>query len=227
MVIFPGGGYNILVPNEGVDYARRWNAEGYHAAVVHYRTQWFSAPEPLGKGPLLDAARAMQHLRERAEELGIKADQMAAIGSSAGGHLAATLAVHGHELADHDGLSSIDPTPNALLLCYMPIRGAFNLLGEDPQPEERAFFLIDRHVSASTPPTFIWHTMEDAVVPAEHALLFANALKKANRPFSLHVFTQGKHGLGLAEGVPGVELWPELATRWLSSLWRTEASGSY
>ncbi len=229
VVIFPGGGYNILAPHEGVDYALMWNAEGYHAAVVHYRTQWSLAPVPLGKGPLLDAARAMQHLREQASDLKIDSNRIAVIGSSAGGHLAATLAVHGDAVRDAS-LSATDPTPNALLLCYPVIatdsavhQGSIkNLVGDTPEPEQQAFFSAERHVSASTPPTFLWHTVDDAVVPVENAFLFAGALRRANRPFSLHLFPEGKHGLGLAEGVPGVELWPELATRWLSSLWRTE-----
>lgn len=227
IVIFPGGGYNILVPHEGVDYARRWNVEGYHAAVVHYRTQWFMDPQPLGKGPLMDAVRAMQFLREAAGDLQIDASRMAAIGSSAGGHVAAMLAVHGDSMRGEEGLSATEAVPNALLLCYpvivrTPERPPVILVGETPEPNEVLFFSAERHVSASTPPTFIWHTVDDWL-PVEHALAFAQALRRAERPFALHLFAEGGHGLGLATGEPGVELWPELAVQWLAGLWRPKA----
>ena len=70
-------------------------------------------------------------------------------------------------------------------------------------------------MTAETPPTFLFQTDEDKVVPAENAVMFYLALRKAGVPAELHVFRTGRHGLGLARGVPGTELWPKLCEEWL------------
>ncbi len=226
VAIFPGGGYSRLAPHEGEGYARFWNAEGFHAAVIHYRTQCEAGPQPLREGPLYDAMRAIRVLRANAASLGIDPDRVAISGSSAGGHLAASLAVHGAnaESPPEEDLAAVNPVPNAAILAYPVITagefvhgGSFwNLCGEGgSDPERRAYFCLENHVSASTPPTFLWHTVEDAAVPVENAMLFAQALRRAGRPFELHLFARGRHGVGLASDIPGTNAWPRLAVAWL------------
>ncbi len=227
LAVFPGGGYNMLAAHEGEGYARYWNTKGWHAAVVHYRTQHADTPAPLREGPLFDAMRALRMLRSQAREFELDPSRIAAIGSSAGGHLAASLAVHGGTVAapPDDDLAAVRSTPDALVLCYAVIAagaaahtGSFRNLCGDPIAEKAltAFFSLEQHVTRATPPTFLWHTVEDETVPVENTLCFAEALRIAARPFSLHVFPEGRHGLGLAPETPGVCAWPQLASEWLN-----------
>ena len=65
----------------------------------------------------------------------------------------------------------------------------------------RQFLSAEKHVTARTPPCFIWHTVEDAAVPVENALLFASALRASGVPFALHIYERGVHGLGLAQRI--------------------------
>lgn len=218
----------MLADHEGKGgFAIHWNKAGWHTAVLRYRTQCPQHPAPLGEGPLRDAVEAMRWLRKNAETHGIDAGRIAVIGSSAGGHLAASLAVHGEAISTRfPDPTAVSVRPDALLLCYAVLvagenahTGSIrNLCGEPgSDPEREAFFSLERHITKETPPTFLWHTADDASVPVENALAFAHALRKANRPLSLHVFPHGRHGLGLAEDDPVVGVWPHLANAWLKS----------
>ena len=116
-------------------------------------------------------------------------------GFSAGGHLAATLGVHWKAL----GLSR----PDGLILCYPVITAEEGLCNAESirsiaGEEQRAFFSLEKHVSADTPPTFLWHTAEDHSVPVENSLMFATALKRWGVPFEMHIYPFGEHGLSLA-----------------------------
>jgi acetyl esterase/lipase len=76
------------------------------------------------------------------------------------------------------------------------------LLGADPSPELVKLLSNELQVSTNTPPTFLWHTVEDTAVPVENSLQFAAALRKAGVPFALHLYELGRHGLGLADKPP-------------------------
>jgi len=156
--------------------------------------------------------------------LGVHADKIGVMGSSAGGHLAASCATL-HEL----GLREEGETdaknfgrPDFSILCYPVISGcepysefgSFKcLLGETATEELTRLLSMEKSVDAATPPAFIWHTFEDAAVPVENSLAYAAALKKFNIPFELHVYEQGAHGIGLAGGHP----WCAECLRWLST----------
>jgi dipeptidyl aminopeptidase/acylaminoacyl peptidase len=70
----------------------------------------------------------------------------------------------------------------------------------------------EKHVSAQTPPCFIWHTAEDDAVPVENSMLFASALRKNGISFELHIYTKGRHGLGLGAEFP----WEADCLRWMT-----------
>ena len=70
-------------------------------------------------------------------------------------------------------------------------------------------------VTSRTPPTFIWSTDADDVVPVENSVAFFQAMLRAGVPGELHVFQNGHHGLGLARDVPGTSAWPDLCRHWL------------
>lgn len=75
-----------------------------------------------------------------------------------------------------------------------------------------------KHVTAKTPPTFLWITATDHWNFQRQNLLFAQALNKLNLPFDLHIFSKGPHGLGLGKDEPTVAIWPKLCENWLQGL---------
>jgi len=128
--------------------------------------------------------------------------------------------------------------PDALVLAYPVIssgefahRGSFdNLLGPGAGAELLEEVSLERRVGPDAPPTFIWHTSDDASVPVENSLLVASALRARELPFELHVYRSGTHGLSLAteeteepgkdrRSDPRVATWMELCTGWLKDLW--------
>lgn len=134
------------------------------------------------------------------------------MGSSAGGHLAATLLTH-WDTGHADAVDPIDcenSRPDLGILCYPVISmGALahegskqNLLGDHPSPELVHLLSNELHVTPQTPPCFIWHTWEDPAVKVEHSLEFAAALRYHGVPFDLHIYQSGRHGLGLGDAPP-------------------------
>lgn len=210
IVVLPGGGYGNLADHEGAGYAAWLTELGFTAVVVRYRLGSNGYRHP---AMLMDAARAVRLVRHRADALGVDPRRVGIIGSSAGGHLAATLLTH----ADTGVAGASDPVeresarPDLGILCYPVITmgpdthegSRRNLLGETPSPEQIVELSNERHVSPATPPCFVWHTAEDTTVKVENAIAFAAALRTAGVPFELHVYEKGRHGIGLGESIPG------------------------
>jgi len=223
VIVCPGGGYGKRAPHEGDPVARMFNGAGISAFVLHYRIAPHRHPVPL-----LDAQRAIRLVRQRAEAWRIRPDRIALLGFSAGGHLAATASTHfdaGDPQAD-DPVDRESSRPDASILCYAVISflefghvGSMkNLLGEDPPADLRQDLSNELRITPETPPAFLWHTGEDLGVPVQNSLQYAAALREHGVPYSLHVFPQGRHGLGLAAETPGACQWPSLCTAWLKSL---------
>ena len=87
----------------------------------------------------------------------------------------------------------------------------------DPKstPEQLDQLKPAEHVRADTPPTFIWGTTTDELVPPDNATKMYNALVNAKVPAELHIFARGRHGLGLGMTEPALNLWPTLLQNWL------------
>ncbi len=221
MVICPGGGYALRAPHEGEPVARWLNGLGVSAFVLDYRVAPYRHPYPL-----LDAQRAIRLVRHRAREWGVDPGRVGILGFSAGGHLASTVGTH-YDAGDPDAPDPVDRQscrPDLLVLCYPVISfgphrhsGSMkNLIGDDPPAELRELLSNELHVTADTPPTFLWHTADDAGVPVANSLLFAEALSRHGVPFALHIFPSGRHGLGLATEHPEVSAWTSLCACWLA-----------
>ncbi len=170
--------------------------------------------------------RALRIVRSRAEEFQLDPQRIGVIGFSAGGHLASTVSTHfdAGVAEDPDPIQRVSSRPDFAILCYPVI--AFdepfthggsqrNLLGESPDPELVRKLSNEKQVTANNPPTFIWHTSDDAVVLVENALVFYSALHRAGVPAELHVYETGRHGLGLAKDHPGAANWPQELIDWL------------
>ena len=209
MVICPGGGYAVLAPHEGRDYALWLNQHGVTCFVLKYRLGSRGYRHPV---MLQDAARAVRLVRARAPDWRIDPHRVGIMGSSAGGHLASTLMTH----FDSGDTNSDDPIerqssrPDLGILCYPVITmGEYthqgsrnNLLGTNPSPELVELLSNELQVTTNTPPCFLWTTYEDKTVPMENALLFAGAMRKNHVPFDLHIYQKGGHGMGLRDKPP-------------------------
>jgi acetyl esterase/lipase len=221
VLVCPGGGYNNLAPHEGHPIAAVFREAGFATGVIAYRVAGGEAREPLGKGPLLDLQRAIRLVRQ---ECGHDR-RIVLVGFSAGGHAVASAGVHHQPLEEHpkDALQGISPRPDAMILCYAVISSAAKahqgsittLCGPKNTQGLRSFFCLEQQAGAGTPPSFLWHTADDRVVPVENALHFAEALGRLGIPYALHVFSHGVHGLGLAQEHPEAACWPGLAATWL------------
>ena len=90
-----------------------------------------------------------------------------------------------------------------------------NLLGETFDPELAKSLSGERAVTKDTPPTFLFQTNEDTAVPAENAVHYYLALRKAGVPAEMHVFEKGPHGVGLANDDAALSEWSKLLANWL------------
>ena len=223
VVVCPGGGYrNLAMDHEGKQIAEWFNSFGVAAFILEYRHSGKGYGHP---NPLLDVQRAIRIVRFRAGEWGVQPTAIGVMGFSAGGHLASTALTHFTAVEKPiDEIDKVDCRPNFGILCYPVImfgnefthKGSqANLIGTDASQELIDCYSNEKQVTEKTPPTFIFFTDEDKVVPPEHGIAFYTALRKHQVPVELHIFQKGKHGVGLAVGQIGNELWPELCKAWM------------
>jgi acetyl esterase/lipase len=225
MVICPGGGYGALAPHEGADYARWLASQGIAGFVLKYRLGPAGYHHPR---MLEDAARALRLVRFHAADWKLDPKRIGIIGSSAGGHLAATLLTHfdaGNPAAP-DPVDRVSSRPDLGVLCYAVITmgdlthpgSRMNLLGTNPPPELINDLSAERQVKKDTPPCFIFATDEDTTVPVENSLAFAAALRQAGVHFEIHVYERRPHGIGLGSRTYDPTRWHPWTTecsRWL------------
>lgn len=234
VLICPGGGYGHTSEREAEPIALKFNAAGFHAFIVYYSVAPRKHPQPL-----LDVSKAMCIIRENANEWNVDQNKIALCGFSAGGHLAASLAVHYNKnyLCENSQINKDLIKPNLLILSYPVItsgeyahRGSFdNLLGDNADKTMLQEMSLEYQVTEKMPPTFIWHTFEDKAVPVENTLFFATALRKNNVPFEMHIYPEGPHGLSLATdetksetmlSYPHVATWMNLCIEWLEKFFK-------
>jgi acetyl esterase/lipase len=221
VIVCPGGGYgHLAMDHEGRQIADWLTSQGIAAFVLKYRL----APRYGHPRPLEDAQRALRYVRLRAKELGL--DRIGIWGFSAGGHLASTAGTHfdAGNAAAADPIDRMSSRPDFMILAYPVIsmtadythRGSRkNLLGENPDPSLVENLSNDKQVTPQTPPTFLFHTNADTGVPAENSVAFYLALRKAGVPAELHIYEQGRHGVGLAPADPILSTWAARLGDWL------------
>ncbi len=228
LLAIPGGAYTFVsIANEGADIALDMTARGYTVFVLVYRLPgegWDDREDV----PLQDAQRAVRLIRSLAGSMRYDPAQVYAVGFSAGGHLAATLATGFGEpvYAARDSIDRLSARPRASGLIYPVIsqvegighaESTLRLLGPDPEMASIVRRSPDLHVSNETPPLFLVHAIDDPAVPLENSLLMLGAMRGRRRPVEAHLFDRGGHGFGA--GVPGepTGAWLDLFATWIDS----------
>ncbi|MGH8855232.1 MAG: alpha/beta hydrolase [Telluria sp.] len=222
VIICPGGGYvRQSTRREGEQYAQWLGTLGITSFVLTYRQVEFGHP-----APLRDVLRALRLVRSQAARFGVRPDRIGVIGSSAGGHLAATAGT----LFDHPlgrtgaQLDAVSARPDFLMLLYPVIAmegpalhagSRKALLGATPDAATLQLMSPERQVSKSTPPALLIHTQADQAVPVENSILFYQALTRAGVPAEMMLFEQGSHGMGMRDGLGTASSWPRRAEEWL------------
>ncbi|MDF2543725.1 MAG: acetyl esterase family enzyme [Herbinix sp.] len=202
IIICPGGGYRFVSDRESEAVAIQMNAMGFHACILNYSIH--PAEFPIA---LTQLAKSVAYAREHAMEWNVNTDKIIVTGFSAGGHLAASLGVFWHEDFLHEimRMDQENYRPNGMILSYPVItsgpfahRDSFVAVLGDRYDQLVEKLSLEHQISENTPPAFVWHTFEDDVVPVQNALLFVTGMREKNRPFELHIYPKGGHGLSLA-----------------------------
>ncbi len=204
IIVCPGGGYEGLSKREDEPIALQYLAANYATFILNYSV----AKDAGFPRCLLEALTAIKTVREHAEEWDIDPDKIAMVGFSAGGHLTATVGAYWNSALAEEALGATAQfKPNALVLSYPVITSgsrahisSFNtLVGEDASEDLLEKVSIEKQVTESYPPTFLWHTATDSLVPVQNSILMANALADQEIPFELHIYPRGPHGLALSD----------------------------
>jgi len=211
MVVFPGGGYQILAMDlEGTEICDWLTSRGITAILLKYRiplkeTAPYSQPTPLA---LEDAQRTLGLVRYHAAEWHIDPHKIGVIGFSAGGHMVAATSTRFGKRSYRpvDAADRESCRPDFAIACYPGHLWSGNLKLNPKVP-----------VTTHTPPTFIVMAEDDHVDHVEQALTYYIALKKAGVPVEMHLYAKGGHGFGLRSTQP-LAVWPQLVETWLQTI---------
>jgi len=223
VIVVPGGGYRMVAAvHEGSEVAKRFNEMGVTAFVLKYRLPSDVTMVNKEIGPVQDAQRAIQLVRERAKEWEIDKSRVGILGFSAGGHLASTAGTHfNHAYIDAGKKTNLRPDFMILVypvisfadsICHMGSRD--NLIGKDPSSEKKEEYSNELQVTKKTPPTYLVHAEDDSTVKVQNMLLFATALQKNKVPFDFYLYEKGGHGFGLINHTSEVK-WMDLVQEWM------------
>jgi len=224
VLVIPGGGYEAVVSiNEGYATAQKLSEIGITAFVLKYRLPDDRIMINRSIGPLQDAQRAIQIIRQHASEWNLDSNKIGVIGFSAGGHLASTLGTHLNTVTI-DNKEDINLRPDFMILMYPVItmgkythQGSKNaLIGANALPAQVNLYSNEKQVTSLTPPTFLLQSYTDDLVPIQNSIKFDSAMIKANVSCEKHLYNIGTHGFGLTSPNPNENL-VELIQNWLTN----------
>ena len=203
ILVCPGGGYSFVSAREAEPMAMKFMPWGFHIFVLTYSVAPNHFPTQIRQ-----AAAAMELIHANAEAWGVDTNRIAIMGFSAGGHLAC----HYSNCYDDPAVREVFPDSkpvNACVLTYPVISadprychaGSIrNVSGhEEPTAADVDYFSLQNRVTPRTPPTFLWHTAADELVPVMNSLLYAQALADNHVPFAMRIYPNGAHGLATAD----------------------------
>jgi len=219
VVVFPGGGYEILaIDLEGTEACDWLTSRGITCVLLKYRVpaprsspNWGAFPQsPIA---LEDAQRTVGLVRFHAAEWHIDPHKIGVLGFSAGGHLVAAMSTHFEQRL----YSAVDPAdkescrPDFAVALY-PGHLWIDDKGFELNPDIRT------HITARTPPTFLLQDEDDDVDNVNDSLVYYVALKNAGVPVEMHLYAQGGHAFGLRRTKFPVTAWPQLMETWLGAI---------
>lgn len=227
VVVFPGGGYEILaIDLEGSEVCDWLTPRGVTCVLLKYRVPaprsspyWGAYPQsPIA---LEDAQRTLGLVRFHAAEWHIDPHKIGVLGFSAGGHLVTAISNHFEQrlykpvdAADKESCRpdfAVALYPGHLAISYKPLT---------LNPDIRA------HITARTPPTFLLQAEDDHVDNVNDSLVYYIALKDAGVPVEMHLYAHGGHAFGLRPTKFPITRWPELVETWLQTIGMIPAAGS-
>lgn len=211
IICCPGGAYCALaLGHEGKNMAQWLNSLGITYCVLQYRM-----PGGNSEVPISDVRQAFDYVRAHAAEWGVNPDKIGIMGSSAGGHLAATASCLWPE-------EKYRPAFQILFYPVISMDGKIThawsrhcLLGDDATPEQVEQFSMEKQVTDRTPQAFIMVSGDDDVVPVANTLRYVTALSEHSVPYSLHVFPTGGHGWGFNDSFIYKRDWTGALEHWL------------
>ncbi|MDP9099275.1 MAG: alpha/beta hydrolase [Verrucomicrobiota bacterium] len=215
MVVFPGGGYQVLaIDLQGTEICDWLTSKGITAVLLKYRVPT-ERVGPYGESPLAlqDAQRAVGLVRFHAAEWHIDPHKIGVIGFSAGGHMVAAVSTH-FEKRSYPAVDAADKEscrPDFAIALYP---GHLSDSADDNN------FALNPNVpvTSKTPPTFLLQAEDDPVDPVSNSLVYYIALKKAGVPVEMHLYAQGGHAFGLRPTNLPIARWPQLVETWLRTI---------
>ena len=213
MLVFPGGGYQVLAMDlEGTEICDWLNSRGITAILLKYRVP-VKRQGPYGESPpaLEDAQRALSLVRSHAADWGIDPHKIGVIGFSAGGHMVTATSTHFNKRSYRpvDAADKVSCRPDFAIACYP---------GHMFEPDEGFKLNPNVPVTTNTPPTFLLQAEDDYVDGINQSLVYYIALKNAKVPVEMHLYAHGGHGFGLRHTENPITDWPPLAETWLRTI---------
>ncbi|MEP6573622.1 MAG: alpha/beta hydrolase [Gemmatimonadota bacterium] len=213
VIVFPGGGYNILaIDLEGTEACDWLTAKGISCVLLKYRVPCVkSGPYRDCRTALEDAQRAVGLVRFKAAQWHIDPHKIGVLGFSAGGHMVAAISTH-FEKRLYPMVDAADKgscRPDFAIALYP---------GHLAVSERRFAMNPDIKVTSRTPPTFLLQAEDDPVDPVENSLVYHAALRKAGVPVELHLYVSGGHAFGLRRTSSPITNWPQLVENWLGTI---------
>jgi acetyl esterase/lipase len=232
VIVIPGGGYYKLTYDLGGYQIAKWfNTLGISAFVLNYRLPISPDVKQREIAPLQDIQAAIKYIRKNADRYGISPEQIGVIGTSAGGHLAASVS---NITADYtelkDDWTSVSTIPNfAILVSPVIDLGEFahvgsrnSLLGENASREKIIEYSMQNRVTEKTPPTLLIHAQNDKAVPVMNSILYYQAMTKNKVKGALFIFPEGEHKIGITNAFELTDNWKKLCSDWLKTLFQNK-----
>jgi acetyl esterase/lipase len=213
VVVFPGGGYEVLaIDLEGTEACDWLTSKGITCVLLKYRVPCVkTGPYRDCRIALQDAQRTLGLVRFNAARWHIDPNKIGVLGFSAGGHMVAATSTHFDKrlYPTVDAADTVSCRPDFAIALYP---------GHLAVPEKDFALNPDIAVTSRTPPTFLVQAEDDPVDPVENSLVYYAALRKARIPVELHLYVKGGHAYGLRRTSFAITEWPELVEEWLRTI---------
>jgi acetyl esterase/lipase len=199
VIVCPGGGFTFLAYDyEGTDVARWLSSNGVTAFVLKYRIARTGDGDEKAKTEervkavipvaVEDGRQAMRMLRSQAKQFNVAPDRIGMMGFSAGGMVAAGVALS----------TDAAVRPNFLISIYSGIK-------EEVTPPE------------GSGPLFAAVAADDRFGVDRSVHLFT-AWNKAKIPAELHIYANGGHGFSMKTTKMPVDTWTDRLRDWMGQM---------